>query len=456
MRSGIPIALLASAIAHAASAKDGGAPFKIHGQSWLDAGKVMASHDTLTNDGTGDFIDQEGVWLQTMGVQFTAVADLSGNMEGAFGFGAHKATHSLGRFQGNTKVKYLAVSLFQNFITQARLTYFQGEKAAPWLSGTIGSFNYTYNRDSKNLGSYLLRGPVYPGLLMGGFQDFSADSGKANVMGFQLHHGAGSFSQDLILKNEKDLPPTFDWSLACVAKYKMSDAVEIGGGVNFYRLIPYNPKLETPGKLSVDGGRSYEIADTVTHDTVFFSHQGIKVMGMFSVELNKFLGMGGLGPDDLKLYGEAAILGTRNYGTVYGKIGERMPVMLGFNLPAWGLVDFLSVEGEYYKSPYRNDLANIGTLNNVADWTLQNPARPTPSPAPVGGAYPDSTRDNLKWSVNVEKTVAGHVKFLGQVANDHYRPRPVATGLTSSTGGTAETFTTPQDWYFMFRVGYFF
>jgi hypothetical protein len=180
------------------------------------------------------------------------------------------------------------------------------------------------------------------------------------------------------------------------------------------------------------------------------------LMGMFNVAFNKWLGIESLGPKDLDLYGEVAVLGTQNYGTVYKNIKDRMPMMVGLNLPMFGLVDFLSAEVEYYSSRYRNDLANIGTLNGVADWTVQLPNRPTPSPAPVSGYYPDSTADNVKWSINVEKTVAGHVKFIGQVANDHYRPRPMAIGLINSTGGTAETFTTPNDWYFMFRVGYFF
>jgi hypothetical protein len=42
------------------------------------------------------------------------------------------------------------------------------------------------------------------------------------------------------------------------------------------------------------------------------------------------------------------------------------------------------------------------------------------------------------------------------VANDHYRPRPVATGLIASSGGVAEAFSEQSDWYFMLRMGYFF
>lgn len=434
-------------------AEETGIKINFHGQGWVDVGRIMHSPDSVPVDaGTGQNLN--GNWLRSPGAQFTMVADFSENLEGAFGFGAYKTSHAMGKENGSTRPMYYTISLFQTFLTKASLTYSQGEKPNPWLSLTAGTFSHNYNGQVKNLGHYLLRGPVYPGVLMGEFQDRNIDSTKSNVMGARLHHGLGSFSQDLILMNEKDLPPTFDWSLAYIAKYKVLDAFELGAGVNFYRLMPYSSKLETPGHLVTDNGRSIEVL--APGDTLFYTHQGIKLMGMFNLDLKRVFGAGSMGPNDLILYGEAAVLGTKNYGTIYDKIGERIPIMAGFNFPAFGFLNYLSLEVEYYRSPYRNDLANIGNLNNVADWTDLIPSRPTPSPVPVQGIYPDSTRDNWKWSVNMEKIVAGHVHFIAQVANDHFRPRPMATTSISSKGGTAEAFTSPKDWYLMFRMGYFF
>jgi hypothetical protein len=436
-------------------AENTGVKLSLHGQGWMDFGRVMDAPDSLPVGGTNT-INLKGNWLQSPGAQFTAVAELGENLDATIGFGAYKATHAMGKLNGSTREMYYAISLYQTFLTRANLTYFQGDRQVPWLSASLGSFYYGYNQDAKNLGNYLLRGPVYPGLLMSSFQDFSVDSTKANILGVRLHHAKGNFSHDLILQNEKDLPPTFDWSLAYIAKYKAFDAFEFGGGINFYRLLPYNTKLETPGHLPTDHGRSFEILDSITHDTLFFSHQGIKLMGTFSLDLKHWFQSGGFGPKDMIFYGEAAVLGIKDYGTVYGDINQRIPIMGGFNLPTFGILDFLSLEAEWYRSPYRNDLANIGNLNNVADWTGLIPDRPTPSPAPVKDVYPDSTRDNWKWSVNMEKTVAEHVRFIAQVANDHYRPRPIATTSIASRGGTAEAFTSPKDWYLMFRIGYFF
>ena len=59
---------------------------------------------------------------------------------------------------------------------------------------------------------------VYPGILTGGFGDFSADSSKGNVFGARLHHSHGAFGGDLILDCELDIPPTFDWSLAYLGR----------------------------------------------------------------------------------------------------------------------------------------------------------------------------------------------------------------------------------------------
>jgi len=66
------------------------------------------------------------------------------------------------------------------------------------------------------------------------------------------------------------------------------------------------------------------------------------------------------------------------------------------------------------------------------------------------------TADDWKWSINAEKTVAGHVRFTGQVANDHFVPRPIRGGLITENSGLSQVFSSTKDWYIMGRVGYFF
>ena len=202
-------------------------------------------------------------------------------------------------------------------------------------------------------------------------------------------------------------------------------------------------------------------------------------MGMLTLDVQKLLGIEFSNPDDMKIYSEVAVLGVTDYGETYGKIGERIPAMIGFNVPTGGLLSHLSVEVEYYGAKYRSDLARVGNNNLVADWTIKD--HPIASPKPVdytdygidsAGTWvgktdtahvkgtaldkQNATKDDIKWSLFMDKTISHHISIMGQLANDHYRPRPVATGLIKSEGGTQEAFSSMKDWYFMLRLGYFF
>jgi len=467
--------------------------YKIHAQAWTEYGLIGHVTDTMV-------VDVNGNRPQSMGAQFTALADFGGSLEGALGFGSYQAYHSL----GNQETERNTLSVFKNFITEARLTWYHGDRSAPSLSVTVGNFAYDYNSDVKNLGLYLLRGPVYPGFLTSGFKDYHVDSTRAAFTGVRLHHAMGNFQHDLILTQEHDLPPTYDWSVGYVAKYKAFNALEFGAGVNFYHLIPEVGEVTTPSRkdlptlyaqdsLTQNSGHMYHpyeldyIEVRGPGDTVFYTHKGVKLMGMFDFDLKTLFGLSGLGDNDLKLYGEAAIIGVKNYGSVYNKISERIPVMVGFNIPTAGVLDFLSLEVEYYGAKYRADYQKLGNFGSlyVRGINPPPPTNPTSFPSPIPVSYKDfegvdslgnwvtrsgdtinvkgtgmdvqnMTSDNFKWSLNIQKTIAGHVRFTGQVANDHMIPRPVRNSGNSEAGGYSEALTTLKDWYFMVRLGYFF
>jgi len=116
MRANFIFLALAGAAIHGFGA-DGKPAFHIHGQGWIDGGRIMRSSDSIMNDGSTNTINVTGGTLASTGAQFTAVADLSDNLEGAFGFGAYSITHSLATYSGNRQPLFFAISLFKNFLT---------------------------------------------------------------------------------------------------------------------------------------------------------------------------------------------------------------------------------------------------------------------------------------------------------------------------------------------------
>jgi hypothetical protein len=478
---------------HSASAE-----FQLKGRAWTDAGRIMHVTDTLQNNFSGN-------WQQTMGMQFHAEVGLSERLSGGLGFGLTQVYHSL----GSPEQEKFMLSKFVNFVTEARLTYATDPTPNPLFRADIGSFAFNYAPHVKNLGLYLFRGPVYPGLLVSGFKEYRTDTTRAGFLGLRLHNGLGNFQHDLLLSTERDLPPSFDWSLGYVARYRAFGALEFGAGVNFYHLIAENDDITEPKRSSVPGLFNNDDnlyasgADFHPHelhyyevvapgDTVIHSHRGIKAGGFFNFDIKKAAGFSGpFGEKDLFTYGEVALIGLENRGTIYSKRSERVPLMLGFHFPTFGLLDFLSIEVERYTARYRADYSKLGQDRSLYFKNIAAPDIPTiknPSAIPVsskdlaGERYqilPDGnfmeiatgdtiqikgtaldpenqTADDWKWSLNAEKTFAGHVQISGQIANDHLIVRPARQGLLNESGGLSEVLSSSKDWYFMVRIGYFF
>jgi hypothetical protein len=500
-----PLSLLASLGLWALPSGAHAVSLRLHSKAWTDVGQIMHATDTLQ-------VNMNGNREQSMGMQVNGIVDLGENLEGGFGFGMNQVYHSL----GDLEQEKFTLSKFINYVSEARVTYSLGEKANPLFSATVGDFAYNYNPEVKNLGLYLFRGPVYPGFLVSGFQEFHTDTTRASFLGLHLRNAFGKFRHDLVFYSERDLPPSFDWSLGYVAKYQPVDGLEFGAGVNFYHLIPDDADITTPNNRKVNGlftpdSSLYAAGGKVDPyqlkymeivapgDTLVYTHQGTKVMAMFDMDFKKVFGFsGGLGKKDLILYGEGAIVGVKNQGTIYAHITDRMPIMLGFNLPArswtpwgWLQLDFLSVEVERYTAKYKADYSKLGYdqslyFKNIPPAQLLAQTQPSAIPistkdlagnrftvTPEGDFQniqtgeiikvkgtdldPENlTADDWKWSLNAEKTVAGHVRFSGQIANDHFVPRPVRGNPIAESAGLAQVFSSLRDWYFMFRVGYFF
>jgi hypothetical protein len=475
-----PLALLAAA----------GAPAKpqisLQGFGWVQAGMVGNATDTL-------HFNFNRNWMQTAATQITANVIVDDHWDGSLGIGAGQE-HPM---QGNTQnARLLRVSI-ATYITQANFTYAEGyaegNRKHAKFSATFGFFPYNYNPDIQNLGLYLLRGPVYPGALVSGFET-KETLPISNFLGTRLHSSIGNTEHDLILSSETENKPLFDYSLAYIFSHRLGESFRYGGGVNFYHLLPVygfatNPRDKdqftfVDSSQVVDAiDRNYFYLDPANpKDTTWLSNQGTKLDAFFSFDPKSFLPGLGFGKRDMLLYGEIGLIGVRNYKGIYNNRFQRMPIMGGFNIPAFGILDDLSLEVEYYASPYKNDLAELQTgmsptpvsnrSNNIRPKLLDSGfvtskgdtlRAPRLVVSEKGGKIYEDTpwgdpydaahlhKDDWKWSLHCSKTVMGHIRFSGQVANDHFRP--VGTGITPTY---FSIFSTMDDWYWMTKVTYFF
>jgi hypothetical protein len=438
--------LMAAAFAVVPASAEGPA-LRFNGVGWVQYGQVAKSSDTLPNNYNGNPV-------QNSGAQISLQASINEHLVGNVGMGVYEGHALAGQIASGGRVFVTA----SPYIAAANFTYSLGDPNAPLLQATGGLFHYNYDANIKDLGLYLLRGSVYPGYLISGFE--TADvSPLANVLGLWVRHASGMMSHDLIVNSETQVKPYYDLSLAYIFKVRPSEAFSVGAGVNLYRLLPidynvtydpYDSTSETSeSQLPNDWQRQYIYVDTAggKRDTTKLGFNGTKLMADFEFDPKALFGLSGrLGPEDLKLYGEAAVMGLsfdKAHKAIYGGLMNRMPVMMGFNFPAFGFLDHLSLEMEWYGAKFRDDL-----------WRLEPEINRPVSPIPFdySESMKEYKRDNVKWALHAAKTIEGHFKVSGQLSNDHFRPFGIA-----NTPATYEVATsTPKDWYWMMKIAYFF
>jgi hypothetical protein len=417
-----------------------------NGGASVSLGRIESSSDTTS-------FQYSGNRLQTAGAQMLMKAKFGENLQVSAGMGIVERHYPAGSIGSNAGRTYF---VWSPYIVNANFDYAWWDVPGAKLALTGGYFPYSYNPDVKNLGLYLLRGPVYPGILISGFET-KYTRPVANNLGFRIQHISGGFEQNLLLNCENELYPLFDLSPAYIASMKFGDAFKIGAGVNFYHLIPITPKITSPDSLVPDGKdrpsnyngdpatRTWAYVDTVTHDTTLLSFAGTKVMVNAVFDPKAFFSSDMMGPEDLRLYSEVALIGldmSAAYKAVYGDYKRRMPVMVGFNLPMFRILDHLSIEAEWYGAKFKDDLGRY--QSNTGRFHSMLPV--------VNSENLDLSRDDWKWSIHAQKTL-GQIRISAQAANDHSR----SGGTITSPGSEWESFyVTPEDWYWMAKVGFFF
>ena len=445
------------------------------GAGWYQFGSIMRVSDTITGNA-----NYAGNWIQNYGALFNGIISFNKELQGSFGIGGikgHTARGSLGTQDG---LRYFQTT----FVNMARITYtLGGEEYSSPLQITSGLFSYKYDNNIRNLGLYLIRGSVYPQIVISEFESKEMLP-IGNLLGVHMRNRFSSFTQDVLLVSEIDLKPRYDYSLIYIANLEVGHFLEIGAGVNFYHLLPTRPSLTKPsdkGELGADWDETESTYDheldrqfaldldtaiiplaqrSIPNDSLsihreWYSTAGTKVMVRFAFDPKPFFSTDILGANDFKIYGEMAVLGVKNYKKIYNKISERIPVMLGINLPGFKILDDFTFEVEYFGNKHIPDMGKLMDYGSPiarspywqrGDIYLEDGTIVKPEPY-------DVDKDNWKWSLYLAKVISGHVKISGQVASDHFR---VGMGAPYPWSTYGETFSSWKDWYWMLKSTFFF
>ncbi len=289
-----------------------------------------------------------------------------------------------------------------------------------------GLFQYTFNPQIKNLGNYLFRTTVHPMTVQS-----KVDYTWADLMGVRAQVGLldEKVKIEAILNSINDYPPWYDWNLGLTARYVPNKIIDVGAAVCF--------------------SHAFQVGNTTVPDSLQKLFKGTKLNARAIFDPKPLLGDIPLfGAEDLRLYGELAVLDFSDSGdypwvpkTGYflGMPLQRMPILLGFNLPAFKVLDVAALEFEWFKSPYPNDWYGAFPQARARDfhgnpWELDN-------------YY---NKDNFKWSVYLKKSIQ-KFEIRAIAANDHSIYKVFKL---ENVQCFEQTLKRPSDWQWFIQLRY--
>jgi hypothetical protein len=359
-------------------------------------------------------------------------------------------------------------------IPVARARWRFGEPAGTSGAVLVGTFSHKYNPDAKNLGEYLYRSGTYPGYLFTteGWLLMNRASNYSHGALLSLSQLGGALKHNVSLFMETNYFPIGDFSPGYDVSYTQK-FFEVGAGVvlNHYlalhpsQLEPktaentyvhlhdtvanthyYGPADQTPSNFQTSATVAQESSERWTH-------KGIKTMARAALNLNSLLPPDRRNPEDLRIFGEVAVLGWENHPLYYEKRAERMPIMFGINVPTFKMLDVLTLQGEYYASPF-NDNSKFNTASlpiwaasfeTAYDSTIFTDVIVLDANGKI--IAKENHKDDWKWSIYAKKTVNKVMAVHAQAASDHLR-------LTDGKFNASSVPLTgaPKEWYYLVRL----
>jgi hypothetical protein len=409
---------------------------------------------------------------------------------------------------------------FNFYPNDVEVNYSFGNLERPWLQIALGYFPYKYNPDAKDLGEYLMRSEAYPSLIVTDFEFPMTRELGLRVGGFAGNPAIDEFKWDLLLTSETHGFPQQDGTLTGVVSNSLFNMLDIGAGVSFQRLFPVSDANTTPKRTNAiwpDGNMYFK----ENGDTEYYSFSAIKLMGRASLNPLRFVPEFKIPPsfifgtkpffgkEDLKIYGEVAVLGLNSYvaydsvadslgvnhwqrlpdtANLYDNIRDRMPIMAGINLPtnpiiSYGILPFLLTK--WLKDETGSDIRQLAwitlvpaVLGGVAEqylgWNLgpdvlslefewfsqrfPNSDRTavdpnTNLPLPISNDYRTIANfgrpEPTKYALYFKKSFMNRFALSGLVGRDHMRPVEMANPQSNQTDDFLQT---GAHWYWMLRL----
>jgi len=339
---------------------------------------------------------------------------------------------------------------FFNFLYLSHLDFVVASSEA--LNIQVGYFPIKYNQDARNLGEFLFRSGTYPQYLTTNFDFASSRVTGINTYGTLL--GGLDYKALLTISTEGATIGDLNFSLLGSGTL-FNKLIDLGGGISFCNFFSANSQHTRPPLEDLMGNTAAMYIDK-NGDTASYTFAGTKLMARAAFDPKVLFPSDIFGKEDLRLFAEVAVLGLKDYpvsidtssmGTRYNDLFKRMPIMFGINLPAFKLLDILSVQAQWFGSRYPNDATNY-VLNGL----------PTPvSTKWHDGSkliYPDSTKDDWKWSVYAKRTLFDYFFVVGQIASDHLRWDKFSYGDQAYM--LSEALTQPGHMYYVIKFGYTF
>lgn len=291
----------------------------------------------------------------------------------------------------------------------------------------MGLYEFKYNPDSKNLGEYLLRSGAYPTIIENAQGKDMIALANAKVMGVEYGQDFELFRHTALLYLEQINVPVNDVNAVYLAAAGPR-AAELEVGVSYFRFLKTGTAMKTD--LVSQELKDYIKRQGITSEAVKLSLRGrLDIASMIEME------------DSFKLYGEIALLGLKNDSLYYKDVLQRVPMMVGLDIPTFGILNVLSIEAEYFNNPYLDK-----------KYPMQDATGSRFSPLPSLVNYrnpPNFTSDDFKWSVYLAKSLNKWIDIKVRMASDHMR-------LLDWESDFRNTPITQQynDWYFLARIEY--